>query len=150
MIFPQIRCNYSQALQNPHVFFVLCKGANAGKPALTPWQNSFAVICSNQEYFDFYFWLLFALQQSGKFKICLRGSVIPYINVNDVRDAIRELAPAVHSEWSKFRELINTLDKLTKLKSSLAQQIEASEKLQKALLCNFFKSTGKKIQSTRQ
>ena len=143
MIFPQIRCNYSQAIQNPHVFFILCKGTNSGKPALTPWPNSFAVICANKEYFDFYFWLVFAIQQSGKFKIRLRGSAVPFINIDDVRDLIRELAPAVHSDWARFRELVNTLDKLSKLKSSLAQQIQASENLQKALLQNFFSSSGK-------
>ena len=138
MIFPQIRCNYSQAIQNPYVFFVLCKGANAGKPALTAWQNSFAVICSNKEYFDFYFWLMYALFQSGKFKIRLRGSVIPFININDVRDLLRDVAPAIHDDWSRFRELITALDNLSKLKSTLVQQIKASENLQKYLLHNFF------------
>lgn len=140
MMFPQIRCNYSQAIQNPHVFFVLCKGANAGKPALTAWPNSFAVICSNKEYFDFYFWLIYALFQSGKFKIRLRGSVIPFINIDDVRDLLREVAPAIHDDWARFRELIATLDKLSKLKSSLEVQINTSEKLQKALLHNYFES----------
>ena len=138
MIFPQIRCNYSQAIQNPYVFFVLCKGANAGKPVLTAWPDSFAVICSNKEYFDFYFWLMYALFQSGKFKIRLRGSVIPFININDVRDLLRDVAPAIHDDWSRFRELITALDNLSKLKSTLVQQIKASENLQKYLLHNFF------------
>ncbi len=140
MIFPLIRCNYSDAFKNPNVFFVLCKGANAGKPSLNPWPNSFVVICSNQQYFDFYFWLIYALFQSGKFKIRLRGSVIPFINIDDVRDLLREVAPVIHDDWSRFRELIATLDKLSKLKSKLQEQVKASENLQLALLNNYFES----------
>ena len=138
MIFPLIRCNYSDAFKNPNVFFVLCKGNNAGKPSLTPWPNSFVVICANKEYVDFYFWLVYALFQAGKFKIQLRGSVIPFININDVRDLLWEVAPALNNDWSKLRDLIATLDKLSKLKSSLEAQVKASENLQKALLNNFF------------
>ena len=138
MILPQIRCNYSTAIQNPNVFFILCKGNNAGKPSLTPWANSFVVICQHKEYFDFYFWLVYALFKSDKFKIRLRGSVIPFININDVRDVIREVAPFIHPDWSRLQELIKTLDNLSKLKSSLEQQIKASENLQKCLLHNFF------------
>ena len=139
MILPQIRCNYSNALQNPNVFFILCKGSNAGKPSLTPWANSFAVICQHKEYFEFYFWLVYALHQSGKFKIRLRGSVIPFINVNDVRDVIREVAPVIHSDWSRLQELIYTLDNIGKLKTTLLQQVKATENLQKCLLNDFFK-----------
>ena len=138
MIFPLIRCNYSDAFTNPNVFFILCKGNNAGKPSFKPWPNSFVVICANQEYVDFYFWLVYALYQSGKFKIQLRGSVIPFININDVRQLLREVAPALNNDWAKLRDLIATLDKLSKLKSSLEAQVKASENLQKALLNNFF------------
>ena len=142
MMFPQIRCNYSSALQNQNVFFILSKGANAGKPSLTPWVNSFAVICQHKEYLEFYFWLVQALHQSGKFKLHLRGSVIPFININDVRDILRDVAPALHTDWSRLRELINTLDNIIKLKSTLLQQVKATENLQKCLLNEFFNLVG--------
>ena len=138
MILPQIRCNFATASQHPNVFYILCKGENAGKPSLKPWANSFVVICQHKEYFEFYFWLVYALQQSGKFKIRLRGTAVPFINVNDVRDLIREVAPALHTDWSRLRELITTLDNISKLKSTLEQQIKATENLQKLLLYKFF------------
>ncbi len=138
MIFPQIRCNCPKAVSNPFVFFVLCKGDNSGKPSLNPWANSFAVICQNQQYFNFYYWLIYGLFKANKFKIRLRGSVIPFINVDDVRDLIRELAPAVFPDWSKFQELVTTLDKIENIKSNLAQQIIASENLQLHLLLRHF------------
>lgn len=137
-MFPQIRCNYPAASSNPFLFYILCKGCNAGKPSLTPWANSFVIVCPNSQYRDFYFWLASALFLTGKFKVRLRGTAVPFINVNDVRDLFRELAPAIFPDWSKFQELINTMDKLQQLKTTLAQQITASGQLQKTLLHNYF------------
>ena len=134
MIFPLIRCSQSNVLKQPFVFFILSKGENAGKPSLKPWANCFAVICQNQQYYNFYYWLIYGLFKAGKFKIRLRGSVIPFINVEDVRDLIRELAPTVFPHWSKFQELVNTLDKIENLKSNLDHQIITSENLQLHLL----------------
>lgn len=140
MMFPQIRCYHSNQMLQPFVFYMLCKGENAGKPALKPWTNSFAVICSNQQYFYFYFWLVYGLFKSNKFKIRLRGTAVPFLNLDDIREVIRELAPVVFPDWAKFQELIITMDKLEKLKSSLGQQVIASENLQKLMLHNYFKA----------
>lgn len=145
MMFPQIRCFNPAVSSNPHVFYILCKGENAGKPSLKPWTNSFAVICSNEQYYDFYFWLVYGLFKSNIFKIRLRGSVIPFLNVDDVRDVIREMAPAVFPDWSKFQELIITMDKLEKLKSNLVQQVIASENLQRQLIRRYFDEVTKKV-----
>ncbi|HVT85822.1 MAG TPA: hypothetical protein VHD35_11525 [Chitinophagaceae bacterium] len=138
MMFPMIRCYHEGAAVPPYSFFILCKGCNAGKPGFQPWTNSFIVICSNQQYYDFYFWLINGLHQSGKFKIRHRGSVIPFINLEDVRDLIREVAPMIHPDWSRFQEIISYLDKLNNIKSRLAQQLVATEQLQRSLLQKYF------------
>ena len=145
MMFPQIRCYHANMQSQPNVFYILCKGENAGKPAFNPWVNSFAVICPNQQYFDFYFWLVWGLFKSNKFKIHLRGSVVPFINIHDVRSVISEMAPAVFPDWSKFQELIVTMDKLEKLKSNLAQHLIASENLQRQLIHSYFDEVTKKV-----
>ena len=139
-MFPQIRCNW-HVKTDQYVFYILSKGLNAGKPSLTPWRNSFAIICPNKMYFGFYFWLIHALSVSGKFKLKLRGSAIPFININDVRDLIREVGPAVFQDWARFNEIITALDKLQHLKTSLQQQVNSSEQLQKALINQYFKET---------
>ncbi|MFZ1451589.1 MAG: hypothetical protein WAT20_02750, partial [Ferruginibacter sp.] len=69
------------------------------------------------------------------------GSAIPFINKNDIAAVLKEVAPAIYDDWSKFQELLNTLDKLESLKSSLGQQLLASENLQSCLLHKYF--TGK-------
>lgn len=138
MMFPMIRCYHEGAAVPPHSFFILCKGCNAGKPGFKPWTNSFIVVCPHEEYFHFYFWFIYGLHQSGKFKIRHRGSAIPFINLNDVRDTIREVAPLIHPDWSRFQQILSYLDKLNKLKSNLAQQIVATEQLQRCLLQKYF------------
>ena len=137
MIFPLIRCYQANALQQPFVFYILSKGENAGKPSLQPWVNSFAVICPNHQYLNFYYWLVYGLFKAGKFKTRHRGSVIPLIYADDARDLIRELAPTVFPHWSKFQDLVKTLDKIESFKSNLARQIIASENLQLHLLLRY-------------
>ena len=137
-MFPMIRCYHDGTAVPPHSFFILCKGCNAGKPGFRPWTNSFIVVCPHEEYFKFFFWLIYGLHQSGKFKIRHRGSVIPFINLDDVRDTLREVAPLVHPDWTRYREILSALDKLNKLKTTLAQQMVATEKLQHCLLHKYF------------
>src|SRR5258705_32768 len=129
MMFPQIRCYQSNALAQPNVFFVLAKGENADKPSLKPWANSFAMVCPNAKYFQFYFWLVYALFKAKKFKIRLLGTAIHFINTNYIAAVLKEVAPVVYYDWSKFQDLLNTLDKLEKIKSSVGQQLLASENL---------------------
>lgn len=138
MMYPMVRCYHVGAAVPPHSFFILCKGCNAGKPGFTPWPNSFIAVCSNEEYYKFFFWLLYGLYQSGKFKVHHRGSVIPFINLEDVRNCIREVAPLIHPDWSRYQQILSSLEKCNKLKASLAQQIIATEKLQQVLLQQYF------------
>lgn len=146
MMLPQIRCYHIGSPIPKFSFFILCKGCNAGKPSLplggagggSPWTNSFIVVCPHEEYFQFYFWLIYGLHQSRKFKVRHRGSVIPFINLDDVRDLIREIAPAIHPDWARYQQILSQLDKLRKLKSSLAEQLLATDKLQRCLLQKYF------------
>ena len=137
-MYPLIRCYHVGAVQPPFSFFILSKGCNAGKPGLQPWTNCFIVVCPHQAYFDFYFWLIHGLHLTGKFKSRHRGSVIPFANLEDIRDTIREVAPCIHQDWSRYQEIISSLDKLNKLKTTLAEQIVAFDKLQRCLLQKYF------------
>jgi hypothetical protein len=141
MMFPMVRCYHPTASIPPHSFFILCKGNNAGKPSLTPWQNSFMAVCSNEEYYKFFYWLVYALHQSGKFKVHHRGSVIPYINIQDVQHTIREVAHFIHPDWQRFQQILTSLEKCSQLKATLLQQVAATEHLQKTLLLQYFQQT---------
>jgi len=142
-MYPMVHCYHAGAVVPPHSFFILCKGCNAGKPGFQPWTNSFIAVCPNQQYFDFYFWLTYGLFQAGKFKTRHRGSVIPFLNLVDVRDTIREVAPLIHPDWSRYQEILSSLENLRKLKATLAEQILATDKLQRCLLHKYFEEIKK-------
>ena len=75
----------------------------------------------------------------------MRGTAVPFLNLDDIRSVIREMAPTVFPDWSKFQELIITMDRLEKLKSNLAQQVIASENLQRQLIRRYFDEVNKKV-----
>jgi hypothetical protein len=139
-MLPQIRCYHSAAPINPYVFYILSKGDNAGKPGYTPWTNCFAVICSNKQCFDFYFWLVYGLWKDGRFKTVHRGTAIQFINLQDVRDILREVAPALEPDWTRYQQILEALSKLEQKKASLAEQIISTSSLQRHLLRMYFTS----------
>src|SRR5689334_18639101 len=85
-----IRCFHNQQVETIPAtqFFILSKGSNAGQPALRPWTNSFIATASNDEMKDFYFWLTYGLYKAKCFKPFHRGSVIPFINLNETQNII--------------------------------------------------------------
>src|SRR5687767_7183102 len=138
MMLPMIRCYHADAPVPANSFFILSKGPNAGRPGLRHWTNSFLVHCPHQQYHDFYFWLIYGLFQAGKFKVRHRGSAIPFININDVRDLLREVAPAIHPNWQKYLAILASLNELQRKKVTLAEQILSTSNLQRHLLQGFF------------
>ena len=138
MHLPQIRCYHSAGLINPHVFFILSKGSNAGQPSFKPWTNCFQVVCTNNKWFDFYFWLCYGLFKAGKFKIYQRGSVIPFTNKGDVQELFNEMAPQIYPYWDQYQKIIEALSNLEQKKATLAEQIIATEKLQSHLIRSYF------------
>lgn len=138
MMFPQIRCFHSSVNEQPFMFFILSKGDNAGKPGLVPWANCFAVHCSNQQTFDFYFWLVYGLYKAGKFKSRLRGSVIPFVNLDDIRTVLKKTAPSIFQHWQHYQQIMKALDLLEQTKTTLGQQLLTTENLQRFLIQRFF------------
>jgi hypothetical protein len=138
MHLPQIRCYHPDGLQLPFTFYILSKGDNAGMPGFTPWSYSFALLCKNQEHFDFFFWLCCGLFKAGKFKIHQRGTIIPFINKSDVRDVIGQAAPFIYEHWQQYQKIMQALTKLEVRKVTLMEQLKATEKLQSYLIRSCF------------
>ena len=98
------------------------------------------IICPDEYYYDFYFWLFYGLWHAGSFKVRHHGSVIPFINIPDVRDILREVVPPIHKDWKRYKEILAACERLEKVKSNLAQQIIATRDLQSALLKRYLNS----------
>lgn len=138
MMFPQIRCFHSTVNVQPLMFFILSKGQNAGKPSRVPWANCFSVHCSNKQSYDYYFWLIYGLYKAGKFKTRLRGSVIPFVNLDDIRDVLKKAGPPIFQHWQQYQQIMKALDLLEQTKTTLGQQLVTTENLQRYLIKRFF------------
>ncbi|MDV7187939.1 hypothetical protein R3X25_11660 [Lutibacter sp. TH_r2] len=118
----------------PH-FFILNKGLNSGKPLEKPCPNCFVVILQTDEEKNTLFHLSMMLQIGGFYAYYLKGSVIPFISINDCRNTLKKglkSNPIANSELKKYikivsviankeKELQNVIEKLAVLKVSYIQ-----------------------------
>lgn len=134
MCTPQINCYGAQVAPQYFTFYILSKGNNAGQPQLLPWVNCFAVHCKTKEELDFYFWLSYSLWQTGRFRPYLRGSVIPFLRVQEVRQLLTQAGESIFPHWQSLQGVLEALNQLKTTRAHLAQCIIANEKLQQMLL----------------
>ncbi|MFC4231963.1 DUF6943 family protein [Parasediminibacterium paludis] len=128
--------------EQPTHFFILAKGNNAGKPSLTHWANAFTAIAPTQEMRDFYYWLTFGLYKAKAFKIHHRGSVIPFINIGEVKKLIEPAAIAIYPQWQDYKSLLTHFELLEQRKNNLAQILKSTATLQEMLIRNYFLQQG--------
>jgi|GEM_PF-1618114 len=134
MRLPKIVLNHGENNIAQYTFHIFSETPFLGKPDLFPWRDGFAVICSDKESHDFYFWLVTAFYNNGYFKPCrlLRG--ISRLSIEDTRLLIAELAPVALPAWRKYKELLAHLDKLQGKETKLAEQLEVTQNLQYSIL----------------
>jgi len=96
-------------------------------------------ICPNEEMKEFYFWLVYGLDKSRRFKICQRGTAIQFINKEDIQKLVGEIAPELYKHWQEFKEIITRLSKLEQKRITLQQLITATETFQYTLINDYFK-----------
>lgn len=101
---------YSQ----PHLF-ILNKGMNSGKPQKEPFTNSFVIIFENEEDFDTINLTAYALWKTKFWHQFLRGSVIPFLSLYDIR---KEFSMKVNQEVKDHKEHLKNVQALKLLEQS--------------------------------
>ena len=120
-------------ISKPH-FFILCKGNNSGKPLLTPCPNCFNIEFQTETDKDQVYWLLFCLWQSNAFYPYLRGSVIPFIILRDIKSCINENLNRAASKPAQFQEMIESFQAINKVENQLKQNLKAIDKAKRMML----------------
>ena len=98
----------------PHLF-ILNKGMNSGKPQKEPFTNSFVIIFENEEDFDIINLTAYALWKTKFWHQFLRGSVIPFLSLYDIR---KEFSIKVNQEVKDHKEHIKNVQALKLLEQS--------------------------------
>lgn len=109
--------------QQPH-FFILNKGNNSGKPLTAPCPNCFVIQFNNEDEKEQVYWLLFGLWRSKAFHSFLRGSVIPFVILRDVKDCIRAGYQKATETPEQFKKSVATLRSLEQMEAQYKQNLQ--------------------------
>jgi hypothetical protein len=116
--------SYSQKeeIRNPH-FFILNKGNNSGKPLTVPCPNCFVIQFQCEEEKEQIYWLIYSLWQSKAFYPFLRGSVIPFIVLRDIKSCLLDGVEKVAKNPAQFEKAVAALRSLEAIEKQYKQNL---------------------------
>ena len=117
--------------KTPH-FYILNKGLNSGRPMNKSCPNCFVVTTDTEKQREALFYLCLSLQIGRYFSYYIKGSVIPFITIDDARQVLNT---ALHNyEKDHWLLKVEKLKKITAYEENLKRQIETISQLKMALL----------------
>lgn len=122
----------------PH-FFILNKGNNSGKPLLISCPNCFVIMCNNEEDKEQLYWLVMGLWQSKAFYHYLKGSVIPFVTISDVKQCLSIGFDVANTSFSKFNKSIKSLRSLDQLEQQYKQNLMLIQEAKRMLFNHYLK-----------
>jgi hypothetical protein len=117
----------------PH-FFILNKGLNSGKPLPDPCPNCFVVTTETEQGKNTLFHLSMMLQIGGFYAFYLKGSVIPFITVDDCRNTLRSGLKSSEICNSNFEKHISAVQAISRKENELKSVLEKLRSLKKAYI----------------
>tara|TARA_R110002050_G_scaffold300678_1_gene471482 strand:+ start:13148 stop:13588 length:441 start_codon:yes stop_codon:yes gene_type:complete len=123
---------------NPH-FFILNKGLNSGKPLVNPCPNCFVVTTSTEEAKNTLFHLSMMLQIGGFYAYYLKGSVIPFISIDDCRNTLKNGFNQNKNSGFELQKHINLVTVISNKEKELQDVIDKMAVLKMAYIRNCFK-----------
>ena len=106
----------------PH-FFILNKGNNSGKPLSVPCPNCFVIQFQCEEEKEQIYWLSYSLWQSKAFYPLLRGSVIPFVVLRDVKSCLLDGLNRVDENPAQFEKAVVALRSLEAMEKQYKQNL---------------------------
>ena len=109
-------------IRKPH-FFILNKGNNSGKPLTVPCPNCFIIQFQCEEVKEQIYWLLYSLWQSKAFYPLLRGSVIPFVVLRDVKSCLLDGLNKANGNPAQFEKAVAALRSLEAMEKQNKQNL---------------------------
>jgi hypothetical protein len=122
----------SLTYSEPH-FFILNKGLNSGKPLKESCPNCFVYTTTDEIHRDFMFWLCFALWKSKSFHYYLKGSVIPFITLGDVKTHLEKSESIASNNFERLNQSIQALKSLELNEQKLNLTLKLIDTAKKAI-----------------
>ncbi|TKC00164.1 DUF6943 family protein [Pedobacter cryophilus] len=122
----------------PH-FFILNKGLNSGKPLKTSCPNCFVLISNDETEMDLNYWLVYGLWRAKSFHPYLKGSVIYFITINDLKAVVTKAKITTMSNSPMFEESVNTLKKLEDIEERYLNNLKLIQEAKRAVFYWYIK-----------
>ncbi len=123
--------------RSPFAFFILNKGMNSGKPMEHPCPNCFTFNASTQEEKDHFYWICFGLWQSSSFHQHLIGSVIPFIRIHELSQAINQASDKTQASPANFLKTVEALKILDRQEKQFHRNLLLISEAKKAIFANY-------------
>ena len=111
-----------EEIRKPH-FFILNKGNNSGKPLAVPCPNCFVIHFQCEEVKEQIYWLSYSLWQSKAFYPFLRGSVIPFVVLRDVKSCLLDGLNKANGNPAQFEKAVAALRSLETMEKQYKQNL---------------------------
>ena len=130
--------SYSQKseIKKPH-FFILNKGNNSGKPLSAPCPNCFVIQFQNEIEKEQVYWLMYSLWQSNAFYSFLRGSVIPFVVLRDVKSCLSAALNKVDENPAQFEKTVAALCSLEAMENQFRQNLKLVQDAKRMLFYKY-------------
>lgn len=120
----------------PH-FFILNKGNNSGKPLSAPCPNCFVIQCICEAEKEQTYWLSYSLWQSKAFYPFLRGSVIPFVVLRDVKSCLLDGLNKVDENPAQFEKAVAALQSLEAMERKFRQNLKLVQDAKRMLFYKY-------------
>jgi hypothetical protein len=118
-------------------FYILSKGMNSGKPMEHPCPNCFTFNATDQTEKDHYYWICFGLWQSRSFHQHLIGSVIPFIRLRELSQAINQASEKAQVSPANFLKTVEALKILDQHEKQYHRNLLLISEAKKAIFANY-------------
>jgi len=115
----------------PH-FYIQNKGLNSGRALNDPIPNCFVVTTETDKQREELYYLCFSLQIGRYFNFYIKGSVIPFITIDDTRKVLN--TALLNYEKDQWQLKVEKLKKITDYESNLKLQLKTISDLKIAIL----------------
>ena len=122
---------------SPH-FFILSKGNNSGKPANTPWVNSFVCISESEKESKILYWGAYFLFKNKSIYRLLKGSVILFVSIREYKKEFSSYLYHVENAQKKFTKSAILLERLNKQKKYMQQYLSQLDMMMQSVASTKF------------
>ena len=115
----------------PH-FYIQNKGLNSGRALNDPIPNCFVVTTETDKQREELYYLCFSLQIGRFFSFYIKGSVIPFITIDDTRNVLNKAL--LNYKKDQWQLKVEKILKVAAYEENLKKQLKTMEQLKLAIL----------------